>query len=334
VRQILDSGWFEGEGSRGRGANLDGECKKSWGNDLSIWPWRSRKMGMLQMANNGRWIVRLEAIDADGTTRGVSEPVTITRDLHRAESSDFGLKLSEGKAVLERLQAWFTQFQIDQIAKQDRSCADCETPRRMHDYQSRQIQTLFGKVTVRVPRYHACRCRNDQQQDHAKGEVTDLIPGRTTQEFDHVVAELGARHSFREAVRIMNMFVPTSSKHNHMRVQSRLAKVADWIEARDGQAPYRMSRSTDGPVSVFIDGTYVRAAPGHQTRHFEVVMGRVETNGRPPVHFAAMPNVTLARHEIVRSTMKMQGWLPGRKVIVFSDGDPSLAEYHCAEGRL
>jgi hypothetical protein len=154
----------------------------------------------------------------------------------------------------------------------------------------------------------------------------DLIPGRTTAEFDHVLAELGARHSFREAARIMNMFVPATSKHNHTRVRSRLAAVADRITERDSRAPYRMSRSTDGPVSVFIDGTYVRAVPGFQTRHFEVVMGRIETKGRPASHFATMPNISASRHEIVRGAVKAQGWLPGREVVVFSDGDPSLVD--------
>jgi hypothetical protein len=87
-----------------------------------------------------------------------------------------------------------------------------------------------------------------------------------------------------------------------------------------------MSRSTDGPVSVFIDGTYVRAIPGYQTRHFEVVMGRIETKSRPATHFATMPNVSTARHEVVRAAVKAQGWLPGRDIVVFSDGDPSLAD--------
>jgi hypothetical protein len=82
----------------------------------------------------------------------------------------------------------------------------------------------------------------------------------------------------------MNMFGPANGKHNHTGVRSRLGKVADRIEARDRQIPYRMSRSSGGPISVFIDATYVRAVPGYQTRHFEGVMGRVET------HFATMPS--------------------------------------------
>lgn len=206
------------------------------------------------MARIVKWAVRLEAIDADGKTLELSDLMTIARDVNRADRDDFGLKLSEGKAILEQIQARIAQHQVDQMAMRNRLCAGCRSERPIHDYRSRQIQTLFGKVTIRAPRFCACRCEIEQQQTHAGSEVGRLLPGRTTPEFDHVLAELGARHSFREAARIMNMFVPTRGKHNHTGVRSRLGKVADQIEARGRQAPYRMSRSTDGPVSVFIDG--------------------------------------------------------------------------------
>ncbi len=113
---------------------------------------------------------------------------------------------------------------------------------------------------------------------------------------------------------------------NHTAVRSCLGRVAEQIEVRDNKAPYRMSRATKGPVSVFMDGTYVRAVPGFQTRHFEVVMGRLEASGRSPSHFATMPNVKTARHQTIRACLRTQGWLPGREIVVFSDGDPSLAD--------
>lgn len=278
------------------------------------------------MAGTVKRTVRLEAIDADGKRSEAYELVTIVRDADQREGSDFGLKLAEGKAVLERLQGRIAQDQVDRAVMKQRSCAGCGARRSIHDYQSRHIQTLFGKVAIKAPRFRACRCKMGLQQGRASHAVMGLVPGRTTPEFDCELAELGARHSFREAARIMNMFVPTTAKHNHRRVRSRLAAVADRIAVRDCRGSYRMSRSGEGPVSVFIDGTYIRAVPGYQARHFEVVMGRIETKDRPASHFATMPNVAAARHEILRGAMKAQGWLPGREVVVFSDGDPSLVD--------
>jgi hypothetical protein len=55
--------------------------------------------------------------------------------------------------------------------------------------------------------------------------------------------------------------------------------------------------------------------------------GRLEASGRPrPSHFATMPNVKTARHQTIRACLRTQGWLPGREIVVFSDGDPSLAD--------
>ena len=52
--------------------------------------------------------------------------------------------------------------------------------------------------------------------------------------------------------------------------------------------------------------------------------GRVDAEGRSARHFAAAPNVMLNRSDTIRNALRAQGWLPGREVIVLSDGDPSL----------
>lgn len=107
-------------------------------------------------------------------------------------------------------------------------------------------------------------------------------------------------------------------------VSNRLARVADQIEKRDLASPYRMSRAGGSPMSVFIDGAYIRAVPGYQSRHFEIAMGRVVTKGRPPRQFAGAPHVTTGKHDVVRAALRAQGWVPGRDVTVFSDGDVGL----------
>jgi len=85
-----------------------------------------------------------------------------------------------------------------------------------------------------------------------------------------------------------------------------------------------MSRVGPDPISVFIDGAYIRALPGYQTRHFEIVMGGVEAAGCKPHHFATAPNISTGKSDAVRAALRAQGWMPGRDVTVFSDGDPAL----------
>ncbi|MCQ4190048.1 ISKra4 family transposase, partial [Methylocystis sp. NLS-7] len=119
-------------------------------------------------------------------------------------------------------------------------------------------------------------------------------------------------------------FVPAARAHNHKSVRNRLARVADHIETKDLSSPHRMSRVGPGPMSVFIDGAYIRAVPGFQTRHFEIIIGRIETDGRVARHFASAPNISTSNVDTIRATLRAQGWIPGRNVMVFSDGDPAL----------
>jgi hypothetical protein len=158
--------------------------------------------GALRMAGTVKWTVRLEAIDADGKRSEAYELVTIVRDADRRDGADFGLKLAEGKAVLERLQGRIAQDQVDRAVMKHRSCAGCGARRSIHDYQSRHVQTLFGKVAIEAPRFRACRCKIGLQQGRAGHAVMDLLPGRTTPvgrslkaRIGHCRAAVGVNHA-------------------------------------------------------------------------------------------------------------------------------------------
>lgn len=235
---------------------------------------------------------------------------------------DFGLSLEEGKAIQRRLQEEFTQVQVDQAGRQDRKCPECNRPRGVHDYRSRTVHSHFGTCRLRVPRFRSCTCGRAARSE--TGNIEILLKGRATPELERIQAGLGSRLSFREAARVLDLFVPAARPHNHRTVANRLAKVAEQIEKWDAASPYRISRADGAPISVFIDGAYIRAVSGYQSRHFEIAMGRVVSPGRPPRQFAAAPHVVTGKHEVVRAAMRAQGWLPGRDVTVFSDGDIGL----------
>jgi hypothetical protein len=154
-----------------------------------------------------------------------------------------------------------------------------------------------------------------------------LLNGRATPELERIQAELRSRLSFRKAARALDLFVQvesTTHRHNHRTVGHRLAKVADQIEKWDIASPYRISRAGESAISVFIDGAYIRAVPGYRNRHFEIAMGRVVAQRRPPSQFAAAPNIATGTHDVVCAAMRAQGWLSGRDVTVFSDGEIGL----------
>lgn len=234
------------------------------------------------------------------------ELFVIRRDIEQSQIKDFGLTLEEGKSVLRQVQAEQTQFQVDQCGIRDRVCKACGRRRVIHDHRTRSIHTLFGVCHVRVPRFRSCDC-SVQLDAKAPNRLPLLLAGRTTPELERVQAELRARLSFREASRVLDLFVPATRPHNHKSVRNRLARVSDQIGTKDLSSPHRMSRVGPDPISIFIDGAHIRAAPGYQTWHFEIVMGHVEATGRAPRHFATAPNISTGKSDAVRAGLRAQG---------------------------
>ena len=88
-----------------------------------------------------------------------------------------------------------------------RVCGDCLKLRRLRDQRTRKVQTLFGTINVDAARISACRCRSDSGfADVSWSPLTEWLPDRCTPELGRLQAELGARHSYREAARLLGRF--------------------------------------------------------------------------------------------------------------------------------
>lgn len=240
-------------------------------------------------------IISVELVGIDGVSQRC-EIAKVDRSLDGARLNNFGLSLEEAKDIQRRLQQELTQFQTDQAAQRDRKCQDCNRRRSVHDSRYRTIHSLFGSCHVRVPRW--CRCACGSTARLGTGCVETLLNGRATPELERIQAELGSRLSFREAARVLDIFVPATRPHNHRTVSNRLGKVADQIEKWDVAGPYRISRAGKSPISVFIDNAYIRAVPGYQSRHsrsrWDALLRKAEHRVSLPVRRISLPANTIS----------------------------------------
>ena len=145
---------------------------------------------------------------------------------------------------------------------------------------------------------------------------------------------LGARHSFREAARLLETFVPCSPP-NHVSVRNRLHRVANAIEESEATSTLAPAdsghrRTEDAEILVMIDGAHIRAVPRHQSRRLDVTVGKVETAGRRPRRFALAPMGAKQPAQAIRAALIERGWRSGRPVTVISDGEPALPNLVCA----
>ena len=137
---------------------------------------------------------------------------------------------------------------------------------------------------------------------------------------------------YYKVARILEALLPASPA-NHESVRNRTHAVALRLEAADRQAaatavPAREGSKAAGsdairPI-VMLDGAYVRAVPGHRTRSFEAICGKVEEEGHASRRFALVRSVAEPPDVPLRAALLDQGWRGGGLVTAISDGDPAL----------
>jgi len=192
-----------------------------------------------------QWTVRLEARTSAGVVT-TTELVTFSRPGVVGTLAEVGLVLSETKALLAILQASMLCGQVSAYATYHRVCAACGVPQPLKDRRTRRLETLFGTVEVEAPRFKLCRCCLTTALAGAAlfSPVCALLTARCTPELERVKAELGARTSFRDGVRILEALLPVSPA-NHESLRSRTHAVTLQLEAADRQAAAEITSNSN-----------------------------------------------------------------------------------------
>ena len=218
------------------------------------------------------WTIKLEARSGWGEVETI-EVGRLERRVIGLTADEVGLTLAEGKDLLSELQRLVLQTQMEEYVMCARVCRECLTLRRQRDCRTRTLQTLFGTVEVDAPRISICPCSNEMGfVDLSFSPLAQLLPDRCTLELRRVRADLGARHSFREAAQLLSTLLPCSTA-NHATIRNRTHRIAAEIEAKAPEAPRDVPASND-EIVVMIDGAHIRAVPGYQSRHLDVKIGR------------------------------------------------------------
>ena len=75
---------------------------------------------------------------------GISRPYPVTC------AEGFGLRLEDGKRVVDKIQRAVLCDQVEEITHESRVCPTCASVRAIHDYRTRVLDTLFGRVRVKA----------------------------------------------------------------------------------------------------------------------------------------------------------------------------------------
>ncbi len=249
----------------------------------------------------------------------------LSRPFRHTQPEGFGLLLEDAKMILGQLQNAILLDQIEEISEASRICPDCDGVRAIHDYRSRVLDTLFGRFQVKAPRIRRCACnaKSDVVLGGPLSPLAHFFPDRSTPELQRLQAELGARHSYREAARILETFLPCAKQVNTS-VRNRLGKVARDICDRAQKEPVVAASVEDAPaLTVFLDGAHIRCRPEYQKRHLDVVVGKIEGHDKCR-RFGLVQQAVLSPASQLRQDLRALGWNHGKAVTVISDGEPAL----------
>ena len=150
------------------------------------------------------WIVRLVTTGADGEEQ-CADVMKINRPDDLGDIADLGLTLTDGKLLLAGLQQEVVAAQARGHAVRRPDCRSCRRVCCVKDYREHAVATLFGQVTVWLPRFRCAGCGGIEA---GMGWPAHC---RSTPELDQLQAYLCALMTYRMAAGVLAHMLPVDA---------------------------------------------------------------------------------------------------------------------------
>ena len=191
------------------------------------------------------------------------------------------------------------------------------------------------------PRWKRCTCQSEGPRTFRPAAAW-LQGAQTTPELLYLETKWASLIPFAKVSDLLQEVLPVAETTNHETIREHMQAVAQRIEEELGEE--RKPRDfadlevlaelplPDGPMTVGLDGGYVRAA--HQQGNFEVIAGRsvvafrrVEGDAVPPVKcFGFVQTYDEKPRQRLWEVMKSQGMQENQQVIFMSDGGEDVRQ--------
>ena len=150
------------------------------------------------------WMLRLVETGTDSRARSI-DVLEISRPCGLGDIASLGLTLVEAKRLLAHVQQAVVTVQADDHAVLRPDCSACGGRCHLKDWRLRQVATLFGGVSVRLPRFLCPGC------GRTKPGIGWAPHGRSTPELDQLRAHLSALMPYRVAAGVLEHLLPVEA---------------------------------------------------------------------------------------------------------------------------
>src|SRR5664279_2914937 len=192
-----------------------------------------------------------------------------------------GLSVADGKAMLHGVQGFVATQQGIEDLERKRACAACGQRHSSKEVGTYTVKTVFGPVEVPNPRWNRCACQSEGPRTFRPAAAW-LQGERSSPELLYLGTKWASLIPFEKVADLLKEVLPVGETTNHETIREHLQAVAQRVEDELGEEREPRDFATldaiaehplpDGPMTVGLDGGYVRAA--HKQGCFEVIAGR------------------------------------------------------------
>src|SRR4051812_30835872 len=258
------------------------------------------------------WVLRLVETGVDGSSRSI-DVLAIDCLGELGDIADLGLTLAQGKQLVALVQQAIVTAQSRDHAVRRPLCRSCGAACQVKDYRPHQIATLFGQVTLRLPRFRCAGCGG------AEAGVRGPAHCRSTPELDQVRAQFSACMPYRVAAGVLEHLLPIDAGLDPETLRACTLKVG--ADLRDA-APAEPATAA-AAITLTLDSTFIRSCEDGQ-RHLEVRLGNVETSDGARQVFAAVAKTDTAIEALIRRGLADVGKTADTELTAFTDGCSGL----------
>ncbi len=258
------------------------------------------------------WILRLVKTGAEG-----EGPCTDVMEINRpgdlADIADLGLTLAEAKLLLAGVQREIVAAQAREHAVRRPDCSCCGGVCRVKDYRDHAVATLFGQVTVQLPRSRCAACGG------IEAGVGWPSHCRSTPELDRLQAHLCALMTYRTAADVLVQMFPVDAGKHHATLRRHTLKVGEAL----GECAVTQPETAAPAIVVTLDSTFIRSCENGE-QHLEVRVGNVEAESSGRQVFGAVAKAGTDIRALIRRNLDAVGRTKDTALTAFTDGCPGL----------
>jgi hypothetical protein len=231
--------------------------------------------------------LKIQVVIETETNQGKHQLVEEVACVERTEllPQTLGLKLEEAKEIVAAVQKVMTAQQVEEYLAQHSHCPACEVEFVHKDNQPLVWRSLFGKLSMKSPRYFSCACQGTPTTKTFR-PLAQLLPERTSPEFLYLQSKWSALMSYGLTASLLQEVLPLDQPVQTSTLRQSVQKVAERNESELGQeetsfiegCPAQWSElpTPPPPLVVGLDGGYVHAREGQNRKAgwFEVIVGK------------------------------------------------------------